>query len=122
MFLDSMLTNETEIANIPRTLHMMQHTYRVETHLPIIKSISNTDTALLIDQHFVHSCLEGINCNKRFMVTTKVAQLQHYRKSCQKKVETKCEKINHVRDTRIWRHLETVVENMNMALKNIILQ
>ena len=113
-----MLTNGTKNANIPRTLHMMQHTYRIETHLPIIKSISNTDTALLIDQHFVKSCL--VSCNRSFIVTTEVAQLQHYRKSCQKKVKTECEQINHVKDTRIWRHLETIVKNMNIALNNII--
>ena len=82
LFLNTMMNIRNESTNVPKELHIMQHIYRGIIHFPIIKCISNTDTALLLGQHSVHSCLEGIECNKLLMVNTTIGKTHHYRKSC----------------------------------------
>ena len=58
------------------------------------------------------------------MVDTKLAQLHHYRRECSTDIysDAKCGKISAmiVKDTRVYSHLETVIKNTNIALKNII--
>lgn len=115
-----------ESKNIPKELHIMQHIYRGKIHFQMIKSIANTDTALLLGQHFVYSCLEGIDCMKSLMVNTEIGHTHHYRKSCPLRKsfgEESCEKIKLkeyiVKDIVIWKHLETVIKNTNIVLRNI---
>ena len=58
----------------------------------------------------------------RKQVDQKYGQLQHYRKDCAKKMSRKqCDKLktNIVKDSRVLRHLETVIQETNIALKNI---
>ena len=103
---------------------MMQHVFRSKKYFSVGKSISNTDTALIITQHLVLFCLEGIKCKRQLNVNPKIGQLQHYRKSCpmgKKFVLEKCDKNtkNPVLDTGVWRYLETVIENSKIALENI---
>lgn len=119
-----MPTAGNESSNVPRSLHMMQHVFRSKKHFSVGKSIFNTDTALIITQHIVKFCLEGIKCKRVLNVNTKIGQLQHYRKSCpmgKRFVLDKCEKNtkNIVMDTRVWRYLETVIINSKIALENI---
>ena len=123
MFLDSMPTIGNESKDIPTDLHMMQHVYRGKIHFPVSKSISNTDTALILGQHEIYSCLEGISCVK-FDVDTQVGHNQHYRKQCLRKgKEKECEDMQHrehmVKDTRVWTHLETIVKNTKLAMQTI---
>ena len=117
-----------ESRNIPNELHIMQHIFRGKIPFPIIKCISNTETALLLGQHNVHSCLEGIDCQKLIMLNTTIGKNHHYRKSCplttnRRFGEKNCEKLKlkeyFVKDVGIWKHLETVVKNTNIALRNI---
>ena len=53
------------------------------------------------------------------------ANTQHYRKDCasNKFSQKKCDelKATTIKDTRVWRHLETVKENTNIVLQNITL-
>ena len=119
-----MPTAANESSNVPRSLHMMQHVFRSKKYFSVGKSISNTDTALIITQHLVLFCLEGIKCKRQLNVNPKIGQLQHYRKSCpmgKKFVLEKCDKNtkNPVLDTGVWRYLETVIENSKIALENI---
>ena len=119
-----------ESTNVQKELHIMQHIYKGKIHFPIIKCISNTDTALLLGQHKVYSCLEGIKCHKLLMVNTTIGQSNHYRKSCPVRANGRfgknCEKLKHkeyvVKDIGIWKHLETVVKHTNIALRNIEFQ
>ena len=126
MWILKTLSIGNESSNIPASLHMMQHVFRGRNHFPIVKSIINTDTALMLDQHKVMYCLEGIDCNKLFVVNTKIGQLHHYRRSCplgRNYGDENCEKLKHpeniVKDTEVWTHLETVIKNTNIALKSI---
>ena len=121
-----MPTIGNESANVPKSLHMMQHVYRGNHHFDIIKSISNTDAALVLDQHKVSQCIEGIDCDKTFLVNPKIGQMHHYREICplgRSYGDKNCKKLelkkNIVKDTGVWRHLDTVVSNVNMALKKI---
>ena len=128
LFLDTMPTIGNEYDTVPSSLHMMQHVYRGRHHFDIVKSISNTDTALLLTQHMVSQCVEGVNCDKSFMVSPKVGHNQHYRVNCplgRNYGDKNCENLKLeeyiVKDTGVWKHLETVVKNTNSALKNISL-
>ena len=120
-----MPTIEMESKKIPRDLHIMQHIFRGKIHFPIVKSIANTDTALLLGQHIVYSCLEGIDCKKSLLVNTEIGHVQHYRKSCPLSMEKSenCEKLKLkeyiVKDIGIWKYLETVIKNTNIILRNI---
>ena len=117
-FLDDMPTE----SEIPSHLHMMQHVYRSKTFEGNTKSISNTDTVLTVNPHRQTRCLKGISC-QRFVEN--VANTQHYRRDCasHKFSKKRCDelKTNTIKDTRVWRHLETVKENTNIVLQNITL-
>ena len=129
LFLDTMPTieNESDIT-VPSSLHMMQHVFRGRFHFDMVKSIINTDTALMLTQHMVSLCVEGVHCDKSFIINPKIGQTQHYRESCPlggkyNDGERNCENLklekNIVKDTGVWKHLETVVNNTDTALKNI---
>ena len=117
-FLDDMPTK----SEIPSHLHLMQHVYRSKNFEGNTKSISNTDTVLTINPHRNTRCLKEISC-QRF--EEELANTHHYRKDCasHKFSKKKCDelKATTIKDTRVWRHLETVIENTNIALQNIIL-
>ena len=119
-FLDSMATIENKTA-IPSYLHMMQHVSRSKDPEGHFKSISNTDIVLIIGLHRHIHCLEGISCKKREVY---IANSQHYRKDCasNKFNNVQCDKLKAttIQDTRVWRHLETVMKNTNIAFQNII--
>ena len=92
----------------------------------MVKSIINTDTALMLTQHMVSLCVEGIHCDKSFIIDPKIGQNQHYRVSCpmgRRYGDKNCKSLklekNIVKDTGVWKHLETVVKNTHTALKNI---
>ena len=121
-----MPTIGNESANVPTSLHIMQHIFRGKHHFNIVKSISNTDTVLLLDQHKVSQCIEGIDCEKTVLVSPSIGQMHHYREICplgRSYGDENCKKLklkkNIVKDTGVWRHLETVVNNINIALKKI---
>ena len=65
---------------------------------------------------------KGKTCLKK-KVDPKLAQLHHYRKECSTDIysDVKCDKLSAtiIKDTRIYLHLETVIKNTNIALKNI---
>ena len=117
-FLDDMPTIG-ENSKIPSYLHLMQHVYRSKTFEGNTKSISNTDTVLTISAHRHNLCLKGISCQ---FSGEKLANCQHYRKDCAHSKE-KCDelKATSIKDTRVWRYLESVIENTNIALQNITL-
>ena len=109
-------------SNVPSHLHMMHHVYRSKFHEVNTKSIINTDTALTLRQHKHDICLKGRTCLK-IIVDPNLAQLHHYRKECSTEIygDVKCDKMGKtiVKDTRIHLHLENVIKNSNIALKNI---
>ena len=111
-------------SGIPSNLHMMQHVYRLKTYQLRVKSIFNTDTVLLINQHNFVQCLEGINCMET-VVNPNIALLQHYRKeldSKNKKLDSLLKYPDYlIKDTRVWKNLETVIKRTYIALQNIVL-
>ena len=119
-FLDSMATVENK-TEIPSYLHMMKHVFRSKIPEGMVKSISNTDTVLTISSHRHIHCLEGISCKR---TREEIAITQHYRKDCasNKFSKVQCEnlKATTIQDTRVWRHLDNVIKNTNIALQNII--
>ena len=125
--MDAMPTIGNESETVPTSLHMMQHIYRGRHHFDnIVKSIINTDTALTLNQHKVIQCIEGIHCDTSFMINPKIGQNQHYRVSCplgRRYGDKNCKSLklekNIVKDTGVWKHLETVENNTDIALKNI---
>ena len=123
-FLDTMPTIGNK-SQVPSDLHMMQHVYRSKIYEMNTKSISNTDTVLTVQQHSHYSCLEGITCMKT-IANPKIAQSHHYRKDChtRKLKDHRCAKSQEssVKDTRVLRHLKTVKQNTDIALKNIIFE
>ena len=120
-FLDDMPTIGKN-SKIPLNLHLMQHVYRSQTFEGNTKSISNTDTVLTISAHRHKLCLKGISCQRS---EVKAANTQHYRKDCatHKFSKKRCDelKATTIKDPRVWKHLETVIENTNIALQNITL-
>ena len=119
-FLDTMPTIGNK-SQVPADLHMMQHVYRSKIYELNTKSISNTDTALTLMQHSHNTCLEGVTCIKT-KVDPEFAQTHHYRKDCNtQKKDAICarSKASIVRDTRILRHLKTVIQKTKIALKDI---
>ena len=85
-----------------------------------VKSIINTDTALTLRQHIHSSCLEGVAC-QMIAVDPQLAQSQHYRKGCRRQKLCEDSPETLVKDTRVWRNLETVINEANFAFKNIFL-
>ena len=85
-----------------------------------VKSIINTDTALTLRQHIHSSCLEGVAC-QMIAVDPQLAQSQHYRKGCRRQKLCEDSPETLVKDTRVWRNLETVINEANVAFKNIFL-
>ena len=114
-FLDTMPTIGNQ-SKIPSYLHMMQHVYRSKLYEKRVKSIINTDTALTLRQHIHNLCLEGVVC-KNITVDPQLAQTHHYRKGCKGHCEESQETL--VKDTRVLRNLETVINEVNVAFKNI---
>ena len=125
-FLDTMPTMGNQ-SKIPSDLHMMQHVYRskiYEERLRVkkafgVKSIFNTDTALTLTQHNHHLCLDGVIKCRQIIVDPNLAQTNHYRKGCVSQKLCDESKENLVKDTRVWRHLQTVINNTNFAFENI---
>ena len=119
-FLDSMATIDNT-SGIPSYLHMMKHVYRSKNPEGNYKSIINTDIVLTISHHRHNHCLEGISCKRA--IEEQIANSQHYRKDCapNKFNNVSCDnlKATTIQDTRVWRHLETVIKNTNIALQNI---
>ena len=122
LFVDALPTIGDK-SEIPSHLHMMQHVYRMKTYQPNVKSIFNTDTVLLINQHSYVQCLEGINCTKA-IVDPNIALLQHYRHKLTNKKQNPLLKLPDyfIKDTRVWKNLETVIKKTNIALQNIVLR
>ncbi len=120
-FLDTMPTIGNK-SQVPSELHMMQHVYRSKIYEIRTKSISSTDTVLTVHQHSHYSCLEGVTC-MRTEVSPKIGQSHHYRKNChtRKSKENRCAKSEEsiVKDTRVLRYLKSVIQNTDIALKNI---
>ena len=116
-FLDTMPTIGNQ-SKIPSDLHMMQHVYRSKIYDPKVKSIFNTDTALTLRQHSHHLCLDGVIKCRMILVDPNLAQSHHYRNGCSQK---QCDEWQEtlVKDTRVWRNLETVINNTNFAFENI---
>ena len=108
--------------SVPSYLHMMQHVFRSKIYQSRVKSIINTERALIIGQHTHIRCLDGIAC-KRTIVEPKIAQSQHYKKEPKepqfKFKKLKKSKKNIVIETRILRNLETVMKNTKITLANI---
>ena len=117
-FLDTMPTIGNQ-SKIPSDLHMMQHVYRSEMYEPMFKSIINTDTALTLRQHRHHLCLDGVTKCLRIAVDPYLAQSHHYRKGCEGQKLCDESQDTFVKDTRVWRHLETVIDSTNFAFENI---
>ena len=97
--------NESD--TVPNSLHMMQHIYRGRYHFDMVKSIINTDTALMLTQHMVSLCVEGIHCDKSFIIDPKIGQNQHYRESCPlggkyNDGEKNCENLNELKEEITW--------------------
>ena len=109
-------------SGIPSYLHMMQNVFRFKIFQPRVKSIFNTDTVLLMNQHEHVQCLEGINCMK-IVVNPEIAQLQHYRSELVNKKQNHLLKLPDyfVKDSRVWKNLEIVIKQTNIALQNIVL-
>ena len=119
-FLDSMPTIGNQ-SKIPSDLHMMQHVYRSKIYEPQVKSIINTNTALTLKQHRHALCLDGVtntNCLK-IDVAPNIAKSHHYRKGCEG--QRLCDESQEtlVKDTSVWRHLETVIRKTNFAFEKI---
>ena len=65
--------------------------------------------------------MEGVTCESH-SVAPSMAHSQHYRADCPGSLRKKCQltfRDHIVKDARVWRHLETVVKNTNIALENI---
>ena len=115
-FLDGMPTE----SKLPSYLHLMRHVYRSKTFEGNTKSIINTDTVLTVSAHRHLLCLKGISCKRS---VENLANTQHYRKDCasHKFSKKRCDelKATTIKDTRVWKHLDTVIENTNIVLQNI---
>ena len=119
-FLDTMPTIGNQ-SKIPSDLHMMQHVYRSKIYEPLTKSIMNTDSALTLRQHRHHLCLDGVTQCLTITIDPNLAQSHHYRKGCEGKALCDESQETLVKDTRVWRNLETVINNTNFAFENIFL-
>ena len=66
---------------------------------------------------------KGKTCLKK-RVDPELAQLHHFRKKCNRRLysDEDCEKMSAtiVKDTRVYLNLDNVIQNTNIALKNII--
>ena len=120
--MDDMTGPDDVPGDMPPGLHMMRHVVRSREYSHHTKCFVNTDTALSLTQHSVATCLEGVACDKKYLVEPGLAHTQHYRSSCPQGVSEECQtryRDHVVTDTRVWRHLDTVVKNTNIALENI---
>ena len=111
---------ERKCENIPSDLHMMQHVYRSAIYPPHgwwTKCILNTDNVLTHTQNNINASIPGVPCKNHFVNTT-MAHFQHYRHDCYEGPSCKYRK-EVVKDARIWRYLDQVVERTNNARKLI---
>jgi hypothetical protein len=108
-----------DILQIPEYMHMLRHVIRSKTfdgqHS---KSIHNTDRVLLVHSHSAIKCLES-ECNSN-TVSQEIAQVQHYRKTCQANYSEKyCyEKFKRltIQDTTIWRYKKQIIDRVSRSL------
>ena len=108
--------------DVPPGLHIMRHVVRSQEYSHHTKCFVNTDTALSLTQHSVATCLEGVSCDKKYILSTGLAHIHHYRADCPQGDREECQtrfRGRVVTDTRAWRHLQTVVKNTNFALNKI---
>ena len=79
--------------------------------------VLNTDNVLTHTQNNINACIHGVACSNYFVNTT-LAHFQHYRHDCYEGPSCEYRK-KVVKDTRIWRYLDKVVERTNDARKII---
>ena len=112
---------ERKFENIPSDLHMMQHVYRSALYPPHgwwTHCILNTDNVLTHTQNNINACIPGVSCTNYF-VNHSMAHFQHYRHDCYAGGPS-CEyRQEVVKDARIWRYLDKVVERTDNARKII---
>ena len=119
--MDDMTDPKAVNDKIPSSLHMMNHIVRSTAYSTHTKCFLNTNTVLSLTQNNAATCLENVKCTKH-VVDTSRAHTQHYRQTCPdtlKKVCNRMFKQNVVKDTRVWKHLETVLTNTKNALEKI---
>lgn len=119
-FLDVNKGEDNWIKTIPKYMHMLQHVQRSANHSQkyySCKSFFSTDKVYTLHNHHPLKCL-GL-C-KNFPIDTDDAQLQHYRKDCDK-FDEQCKLINMntTEDTTIWRFKDLLVKRSNAALREL---
>jgi hypothetical protein len=111
------------LQQLPNYMHILRHVIRSNkfdtNHM---KSIHKTDRVVLVHSHYAIKCFESKSfiegkrsCNSKF-VGPHIAQLQHYRKSCQGKKDCAEMKRLTVKDSIIWRYKTQLVDRVSKSL------
>lgn len=111
-----------DIIAIPKYMHITRHVFRTKTSLGYdtmhSKSIHNTDRVVSVHSHLAITCLECM-CYTH-MVGKEIAQLQHYRETCQRPISEKLCNNNYKRfttkDTTIWRYKKLLLDRVSTSL------
>ena len=112
-----------DILAIPNYMHILRHVFRSKAYdepNEHTKSIHNADRVVIVHSHFAVKCLEG-KCNS-YSVEPEIAELQHYRDTCQPTIDGKeCYKKYKrytVKDTTIWRYKKLLIDRVSTSLVN----
>ncbi|XP_055389134.1 uncharacterized protein LOC129618425 [Condylostylus longicornis] len=108
--------------DIPKYMHMLQHVYRAKNFTKpneFVKCFHDPEHVVVLHNHFPLGCLGG-PC-KSYPVDIRVAQLQHYRADCVKRVKKLCKyyRDNSMKDTTIWRFKDELIWRTQNSLSDL---
>ena len=112
----------TDIIAMPNYTHILRHVFRSDKSLVYdtmhSKSIHNTDYVVSVHSHLAITCLELVCYTSS--VEKKIAQLQHYRETCQSPISeelcTNYYKRFTSKDTTIWRYKKLLIDRVSTSL------
>lgn len=117
--LKSVHENDT-IEGIPKNLRFLPNIYRSTNYTAEgegTKTFMRMDRVLAVHNHFPLSCIQHDTCNL-LEVDIDDGFVSHYRIDCETP-ECVASKSNPVKDTRLWKYKDIILENVNRTVESI---
>ncbi|GJQ78199.1 hypothetical protein Trydic_g2528 [Trypoxylus dichotomus] len=119
-FFDDYIKEDEFLRDIPASMHMLQHVYRIKDVMGsglYIKSFHNTDLVLALHNHYPLYCVEPC---RNLEIDPNKAKLHHYRKTCVKEIKN-CDKLKDtkVKDTTLWTYKDQLIDRVSTLMERL---
>jgi hypothetical protein len=106
---------------VPKEMFFLQNIHRAQNFSKTgvgSKAFQSTDWVVTMHNHYPIKCFKGLDF---FNISPELAQLSHYRRDCENYPKDECEgfKKNTVRDVKLWKIKDEVIERVKKALSDL---